>query len=104
MTFDVNEARFIIEQLKKEWTDKVVYVGEIKLTKNNTDHCVFVCSICQEQRKLMYTQYGLFEGRCYSCDKTYIGMAVPFSPHIDIAYSYFRFFYPQLFPANCIKG
>lgn len=102
MTFDRNEAEFIIEQLKKEWGKGVTYVGEVKLTKTSLDYYMIACPRCEVQVKLMYTQYGLFKGNCHNCiDKkeeafAYVAMAVPFRPHIDIAYSYFRFFYPQM--------
>lgn len=102
MTFDMDEARFIVDQLKKEWAKSVVYIGEVELTKYNLDYHMVACPKCGVQIKLIYTKYGLFEGNCYSCiDKkeeafAYVAMAVPFRPYIDIAYSYFRFFYPQM--------
>lgn len=102
MTFNIDEARFIVSKLKENWAFTVTYLGELKRTKNiNWDHCMFSCPRCGELITLLFTHYGLFEGNCYNCiDKkqeafAYVAMAVPFRPHIDMARSYLRFFYPQ---------
>lgn len=104
MTFDIDEARFIINKLKEGWEPTVNYLGEIRRTKAlNHDYYIFDCLVCGKSISLPYTHYGLFEGNCYNCigkkEKrfAYVAMAVPFCPYISVAYSYFRFFYPQ----NC---